>query len=40
VLLSESLGALQVVGGALIGVGILIGRVRTSGREPVPSPAE
>jgi drug/metabolite transporter (DMT)-like permease len=40
VLLSESLGALQVVGGVLIGVGILIGRVAPTSREPVPSPVE
>jgi drug/metabolite transporter (DMT)-like permease len=40
VLLSESLGALQVVGGVLIGIGILIGRVAPTSREPVPSPAE
>jgi drug/metabolite transporter (DMT)-like permease len=40
VLLSEGLGVLQIVGGILIGVGILIGRVRSSRREPVPSPAE
>lgn len=40
VLLSESLGALQVAGGVLIGAGILIGRVRSTRREPVPSPAE
>jgi len=40
VLLSESLGALQVVGGVLIGIGILIGRIRQSRGEPVPSPAE
>ena len=40
VLLSEGLGALQVVGGVFIGVGILIGRVRSTRREPVPSPAE
>lgn len=39
-LLSESLGALQVVGGVLIGVGILIGRVAPTRREPVPSHAE
>jgi drug/metabolite transporter (DMT)-like permease len=40
VLLSEGLTALQVAGGVLIAVGILIGRVRTRSREPVPSPAE
>ena len=40
VLLSESLGALQVVGGVLIGIGILIGRVAPTRREPVPTPAE
>jgi drug/metabolite transporter (DMT)-like permease len=40
VLLSESLRAVQVAGGALIGVGILIGRSRSTRREPVPSPAE
>jgi drug/metabolite transporter (DMT)-like permease len=43
VLLSESLGALQVVGGVLIAVGILIGRVGTRRRGApgaVPSPAE
>ena len=40
VLLSESLGVLQVVGGVGIGLGILIGRVSTGRSEPVPSPAE
>ncbi len=40
VLLSEGLGAVQVVGGVFIGIGILIGRIRSSRREPVPSPAE
>src|SRR5689334_3621831 len=40
VLLSESLGALQVVGGVLIAIGIAIGRVAPTRKEPVPSPAE
>jgi len=40
VLLSESLGALQVVGGVMIGIGIAIGRIAPTRREPVPSPAE
>ena len=40
VLLSEGLGWLQVVGGVLIGVGILIGRVASTGREPVAGRAE
>jgi len=40
VLLSESLGPLQVVGGVLIAIGIAIGRVTPARREPVPSPAE
>ena len=40
VLLSEGLSALQVVGGVLIGVGILIGRTGSYGREPVASRAE
>jgi drug/metabolite transporter (DMT)-like permease len=40
VLLSEGLAALQVAGGVFIGVGILIGRVRSRRSEPVPSPAE
>ena len=39
-LLSESLGALQVVGGVLIAAGILVARVETRGREPVASRAE
>jgi drug/metabolite transporter (DMT)-like permease len=40
VLLSEGLGWLQVVGGVLIGIGILIGRVASTSREPVASRAE
>jgi drug/metabolite transporter (DMT)-like permease len=40
VLLSEGLGTLQVVGGVFIGIGILVGRIPSSRREPVPSPAE
>jgi drug/metabolite transporter (DMT)-like permease len=40
VLLSESLSAIQIVGGICIAIGIAIGRVRSSSREPVPSPAE
>ena len=39
-LLSEGLGALQVVGGVLIAAGILVARVETRGREPVASRAE
>src|SRR5262245_58387790 len=39
-LLSEGLGALQVVGGVLIAVGIVIGRVESAGPEPVASRAE
>jgi drug/metabolite transporter (DMT)-like permease len=39
-LLSESLGTLQIVGGVLIGAGILIGRTESSGPEPVASRAE
>ena len=40
VLLSEGLGALQVAGGVFIGAGILIGRIRPTRPDPVPSPAE
>jgi len=40
VLLSEGLGWLQVAGGVLIGVGILIGRVASTRKEPVASRAE
>jgi drug/metabolite transporter (DMT)-like permease len=39
-LLSEGLGALQVAGGILIAAGILVGRVESTGREPVASRAE
>jgi drug/metabolite transporter (DMT)-like permease len=39
-LLSEGLGGLQVAGGVLIAVGIVIGRVESTSREPVPSRAE
>src|SRR5262249_8061800 len=38
VILSESLSAVQVVGGVLIGIGIVIGRVRA--RVPAAAPAE
>jgi drug/metabolite transporter (DMT)-like permease len=43
VMLSEGLSGLQVGGGVLIAVGILIGRLRRQGRrrrDPLPSPAE
>lgn len=40
VLLSESLGSLQVAGGVLIGIGILIGRSRSASPEPAASRAE
>jgi drug/metabolite transporter (DMT)-like permease len=40
VLLSESLSAVQIVGGICIAIGIAIGRTRSRSREPVPSPAE
>jgi drug/metabolite transporter (DMT)-like permease len=39
-LLSESLGALQIVGGVLIAAGIVVGRVESRSREPVASRAE
>ncbi len=39
-LLSESLSALQVVGGVFIGVGILIGRSRSTRTAPVPASLE
>src|SRR5437763_8818473 len=40
VLLSEGRGALQGVGGVLIGIGILIGGIGSTGREPLASRAE
>jgi drug/metabolite transporter (DMT)-like permease len=39
-LLDESLSVLQIVGGVLIAVGILVSRVGARAREPVPAPME
>jgi drug/metabolite transporter (DMT)-like permease len=38
--LSETLSGVQIAGGALIAVGIAIGRVRSTRSDPVPAPAE
>jgi len=39
-LLSETLSGIQIAGGVLIAIGIAVGRVGSTRREPVPAPAE